>query len=57
MLRMSICDHFIISNSSYSWWASYVGENESSYVVAPKYWYPKKLTSKLGIYRSNWILL
>lgn len=57
MFRMSICDHFIISNSSYSWWASYIGENESSYVVAPKYWYPKKLTSKLGIYRSNWILL
>ncbi len=57
MLKMSYCRHFIISNSSYSWWASYLGEDCNSFVVAPKYWYPKKLTSKLEICRSNWILL
>lgn len=57
LLKMSYCKHFIISNSSYSWWASYLGEDCNSFVVAPKYWYPKKLTSKLGICRSNWILL
>lgn len=57
MLYMSFCNHFIISNSSYSWWASYLGENENSIIIAPKYWYPNQLTVKLGIYRSNWILL
>lgn len=57
LIRISNFNHFIISNSSYSWWASYLGEDQNSFVVAPKYWYPKKLTSKLEIYRSNWILL
>lgn len=57
LFKMSYCNHFIISNSSYSWWASYIGEKSNSIIVAPKYWYPNKLTENLGIYRSKWILL
>lgn len=57
LLKMSLCDHFIISNSSYSWWASYLGEKPNSKVIAPKYWYPNKLTLELDIFRKNWILL
>ncbi len=57
LLSMSLFRNFIISNSSYSWWASYLGEDKNSIVIAPKYWYPNKLTAKLEIYRSNWILL
>ena len=57
LLKMSYCNHYIISNSSVSWWASYLGENEESLVIAPKYWYPGKLTAREPIFRSNWILL
>ena len=57
LMHMTYCDHFIISNSSYSWWASYLGEKNESITIAPKYWYPDKLTSNLPIFRSNWILI
>jgi hypothetical protein len=35
---MSICDKFIISNSTYSWWAAYLGESENTDIFAPKEW-------------------
>ena len=57
LMYMTYSDHFIISNSSYSWWASYLGEKNESITIAPKYWYPNKLTSNLPIFRSNWILI
>ena len=57
MKRISEFKHFILSNSSYSWWASYLGKDESSLVIAPKYWYPNKKTKNLPIYRKEWFLL
>ena len=57
LMYMTYSDHFIISNSSYSWWASYLGESSESITIAPKYWYPNKLTSSLPVFRSNWILV
>ena len=57
LFEMTKYDHFIISNSSYSWWASYLGEKENSKIIAPKYWLKNFKTKEFPLYRENWILL
>jgi hypothetical protein len=36
---MTRCHHFIIANSSFSWWAAWLGCRATSVVVAPRRWY------------------
>ena len=35
---MSSCKHFIIANSSLSWWASFLGENDDKIIITPEPW-------------------
>lgn len=37
---MYTCKHFVMSNSSFSWWAQYLSDNKDKVVVAPKVWFP-----------------
>lgn len=53
---MSSAKHFIISNSTYSWWAAMCGSSSEKKVFAPDKWYAAKET-KQCIYLDDWYLI
>lgn len=53
---MSACKHFVISNSTFSWWAQYLSRNDNKIVVAPTKWRSNS-NSNIAIYQKNWILM
>ena len=54
---MYSCRHFIISNSTFSWWAQYLTDNESRIVVAPSRWNNSIDRRNEDIYMDDWILV
>lgn len=53
-LRMMYsCKHFIISNSTFSWWAQYLSRNNEKIVVSPDRWFNNDYLSPL--ISSDWL--
>ncbi|MEN2284136.1 alpha-1,2-fucosyltransferase [Algoriphagus sp. SE2] len=55
MYLMSLSKHFIIANSSFSWWAAWLAEFKEKKIIMPKPWINNVNCS--DIYPKDWIAL
>lgn len=56
MIIMSLCEHDIIANSTFSWWPAWLNNNPNKIVVAPQQWFKNpKAAAKNDIVPSDWI--
>jgi hypothetical protein len=55
MFLMSSCNHNIIANSSFSWWAAWLNENLDKIVIAPKEWFKTKDLNIISLLPEEWI--
>jgi hypothetical protein len=58
LLLMSLCDHFIIASSTFSWFGAYFNQNKDKKVIYPTQWFgekPKKETNTSDLCPKDWI--
>lgn len=49
------CNHFIIPNSSFSWWAAWLGTHPQKIVVAPRKWFLSGNLDTSDLLPESWI--
>ena len=54
---ISLCKTIVLSNSTFSWWASLLGEQSGARVIAPDNWQWKIDRDPQEIYRSGWKII
>ena len=54
MRLMSMCQHHVIANSSFSWWGAWLNSSTTKVVVAPKRWFNNSATI-LDLLPEIWI--
>lgn len=57
LLLMSLAEHNIIANSSFSWWAAYFNQNLNKVVIYPLTWFGPSLANILPVdmFPAQWI--
>ena len=56
-MLMSSAQHFIIANSTYSWWAAWLVRNQGKVVIAPKRWMLDPKINTNDVLPTGWLAL
>lgn len=57
LVLMSMCDHHIIANSSFSWWGCWLKKNTDGFSIRPSKWFAKnnEIVDSNNICPNSWI--
>jgi hypothetical protein len=59
-IKMVSCGHYIIANSSFSWWPAWINNRKDKVVVAPSNWFGSKLKESnpiTDLIPPEWIII
>jgi hypothetical protein len=54
---MSACDHAILSNSTFAWWAAWLNPNPQKMVIAPDPWFADRAHDDRDLVPPPWVRL
>jgi hypothetical protein len=52
---MQACRHFVLANSTFGWWAAWLGASSNSTVILPRAWTRTRDVDELGLRAAGWI--
>ena len=57
LILMAACRHFVIANSSLSWWGAWLGNHAEKKVIAPSHWFKAQDKNVCDLIPADWLRL